>query len=72
MLGIDLNVIAHQLNIDPKHRFVKQKQKAFNSECYKVIKVEVDKLLKANFIKNIDYPTWLSKEVLVMKANGQW
>lgn len=29
-------------------------------------------LLKANFIRSIDYPTWLFNVVLVKKANGQW
>lgn len=53
VLGIDANVIAHLLNIDPKYRFVKQKCRAFNLEHYEAIKAEVDKLLKANFIKSI-------------------
>lgn len=70
--SIDSHVIAHQLNIDLKHRPVKQKWRAFNSERYEAIKVEVDKLLKAGFVRSMDYPTWLSNVVLVKKDNGQW
>lgn len=40
-------------------------------EYYKAIKVEVDKLLKANFIRSVDYLTWFSNVILVKKANGQ-
>lgn len=44
----------------------------FTSERYEGIKVEVDKLLKAGFIKSVDYPTCLSNVVLVKKANEWW
>lgn len=36
------------------------------------IKVKVDKLLKAGFIKEVDYLVWLSNMVLVKKTNKQW
>ncbi|XP_028074632.1 uncharacterized protein LOC114277009 [Camellia sinensis] len=36
------------------------------------IAAEVDKLLKAKFIKNVDYPRLLSNVVLVCKNNGKW
>lgn len=70
MLSINPNVIAYRLNIDLKHHPVKQKSRAFNSKRYKAIKVEVDKLLKANFIRRVDYPTYLSNIVLVKKLMG--
>lgn len=69
MQGIDSSMIAHWLNINLKHRYVKQKRRAFNSEHYEAIKVEVKKLLKVDFIQSMDYPTWLSNIVLVKKAN---
>lgn len=72
MSGIDPNIIAYQLNIDPKHCFVKQKCRAFNLKRYKAIKTKVDKLLKVDVIRSVDYPTWLFNIVLVKKANGQW
>ena len=33
---------------------------------------EVNKLLAANFIREIYYPEWLANVVMVKKANGNW
>jgi hypothetical protein len=33
---------------------------------------EVEKLLKAGFIREVDYPEWLANVVLVKKSNGKW
>lgn len=33
---------------------------------------EVDKLLAANFIKEVYYPEWLANDVMVKKANRKW
>ena len=41
-------------------------------ERRKAIKEEVDKLLKANFIREVRYSTWLTNIVMVEKANGKW
>jgi len=37
-----------------------------------VIGLETQKLLSAGHIKEIQYPEWLAKLVLVKKANGKW
>jgi hypothetical protein len=34
--------------------------------------VEVEKLLKAQFIEEVYYPDWLANVVLVKKSNGKW
>ena len=36
------------------------------------INTEVDKLLKAEFIKEADYPNWIANVILVKKSNGNW
>ena len=33
---------------------------------------EVNKLLAANFIREVHYPEWLANMVMVKKANGKW
>ena len=33
---------------------------------------EVNKLLAANFIREVHYPEWLANVVMVKKANGKW
>ena len=43
-----------------------------DTELYQALKVEVDKLLTNNFIKESFYPSWLTNSVLVKKPNGKW
>ncbi|KAL5542749.1 hypothetical protein UlMin_010459 [Ulmus minor] len=72
MPGIDPSVIVHRLNIDPNFKLVKQKRRTFNTERYMAINTEVDKLLKAKFVEEANYPDWIVNVVLVKKANGNW
>lgn len=57
MPDTDPGVIAHLLNVDLQYKPVRRKHKSFNPEHYEAIKAKVDKLLKADFIRNVDYPT---------------
>ncbi|KAL5537362.1 hypothetical protein UlMin_046141 [Ulmus minor] len=72
MPGIDPNIIVHRLNIDPNFKPIKQKRRTFNAERYMAINTEVDKLLKAGFIEEANYPDWIANVVLVKKVNGNW
>ncbi|XP_077232324.1 uncharacterized protein LOC143868694 [Tasmannia lanceolata] len=56
MPGIYPEVIVHKLNVDTSFKPVKQKKWNFTPERQAQIKEEVDKLLKANFIKESHYP----------------
>lgn len=38
----------------------------------KLVAEETKKLLDASFVKEIQYPNWLSNVVLVHKSNGKW
>ncbi|KAH9703019.1 BED-type domain-containing protein [Citrus sinensis] len=46
--------------------------RCFNQKRYEAINTEVEKLLKAGFIREAKYPEWISNVVLVKKANGKW
>ncbi|KAL0416465.1 UNVERIFIED_CONTAM: hypothetical protein Slati_3478400 [Sesamum latifolium] len=70
--GIDPGVITHHLNLDPTIRPVKQKKGHFRPEKDKIIQGEVNKLLTAGHIKEIQFPEWLSNVVLVPKPGGKW
>ena len=72
MSGIDPVVMCHQLNVNPRHKPVIQKRKAFNLERYESINCEVEKLLKAGFIREVTYPEWLVNVLLVKKSTGKW
>ncbi|KAK4383689.1 hypothetical protein Sango_2753800 [Sesamum angolense] len=70
--GIDPNLITHNLNIDPSVKPVKQKERHFESEKDKIIQVEVDKLIAAGHIEEIQFHEWLSNVVIVPKPGGKW
>ncbi|KAL0412116.1 UNVERIFIED_CONTAM: hypothetical protein Slati_3801300 [Sesamum latifolium] len=68
--GINPKVITHYLNIDPSIKPVKQKKRHFGPEKDKIIQAEVDKLMAAGHIEEIQFPEWLSNVVLVPKPGG--
>ena len=72
MSGINPTVMCHQLCVNPKHKPVVQKRRAFNSERYEAINVEVKKMLAAGLIREVSYLEWLANVVLVKKANIKW
>ena len=72
MGGIDPVVITHRLNISPSFKPVKQKRRSFALERQKAINEEVNKLLQAKAIREVEYPDWLANVVLVKKANDKW
>jgi ribonuclease HI len=72
MPGIDPSVIVHRLNVDPSYKPVKQKRRSFAPERNQAVAAEVEKLLQAGFVREVDYPEWLANVVLVKKANGKW
>jgi len=72
MPGVDPSIIEHRLNVDRNCRPVKQRRRSFAPERNQAIADEVQKLIKAGFIREVDYPEWLANVVLVKKANGKW
>ncbi|KAH9684964.1 Ribonuclease H [Citrus sinensis] len=72
MSGIDPEVACHKLAIKKGAQAVRQKKRCFNQERYDAINDEVEKLLKVGFIREVNYPEWISNVVLVKKANGKY
>ena len=72
MGGIDPTVITHRLNTSLSFKPVKQKRRSYAPERQKAINEEVDKLLQAGGIREVEYPKWLANIVLVKKANDKW
>ncbi|KAL0420377.1 UNVERIFIED_CONTAM: hypothetical protein Slati_3060600, partial [Sesamum latifolium] len=50
----------------------KQKKRYFGPEKDKIIQAEIDKLVAAGHVEEIQYPEWLSNVVLVPKPGGKW
>ncbi|XP_071909636.1 uncharacterized protein [Coffea arabica] len=72
VVGVPPELMTHQLNVNPQARPVRQKRRHFGPERSKAISDEVDKLLPAKMIHEIQYPTWLSNPVMVKKDTGGW
>ncbi|XP_050217421.1 uncharacterized protein LOC126668258 [Mercurialis annua] len=70
--GVDPKIISHKLNMDAKCKPVKQKKRTFSLEKQIAIRDEVEKLLKAGFIRKVDYPEWLANVVLIKKSNDSF
>jgi hypothetical protein len=72
MSGIPREVIEHKLGIDPAFKPIKQKERRYTPDRREVIRLEVNKLLEAGFIRPVDYPIWLANPILVEKPDGSW
>jgi ribonuclease HI len=70
--GVDPNYIKHRLNTDPHSKPVQQKARRSAPVHAEAVQKEVEKLLQAGAIREIQYPTWLSNTVVVKKKNGKW
>jgi hypothetical protein len=63
-LSIDCKLTRLQ---DPRSTsFVKYQKRV------EAVKVEVQRLLDAGFIKEVVYPQWLANVIMVRKKNGKW
>lgn len=60
MVGINMKIMSHMLNIDEKYPPKRQKLWPMNAERYEALREEVDKLIRNNFIRDVLYPEWVS------------
>lgn len=65
---IPRDLMVHQLNVDPRIKLVQQKKRHFDPELNQAIFGEVDKLLTAKMIREVQYSTWLANSVIVKKS----
>ncbi|XP_059627327.1 uncharacterized protein LOC132270140 [Cornus florida] len=72
MPRISPSVSCHSLNVDPNAKPMKQKQRRFVPERNRIIAEEINRLLEAGFIREVQYPAWLSNVVVVQKKNRKW
>ncbi|GFS40353.1 hypothetical protein Acr_00g0068050 [Actinidia rufa] len=70
--GIDPEVAMHKLFTKPEYSPVRQKRRKFAPERLKVIEDEVNKLIKANVVREAHYPDWLANVVVAPKKGGKW
>jgi len=70
--GVSVEIVAHELNVDPTFKPVKQKRRKLGRERAEAVKAEVEKLLRIGSITEAKYPNWLANPVVVKKKNGKW
>jgi hypothetical protein len=63
-------VNEHKLEIDQSIKPIMQKEKRYTPEKRRSIWQEVNHLLEARFIRQVDYLSWLANSVLVEKLDG--
>ncbi|KAG9454307.1 hypothetical protein H6P81_007211 [Aristolochia fimbriata] len=71
MPGLNPRVAVHKLAVHPSVRPIKQSQQRFRPELVPKIEKEVDKLIAANFIREVKYPSWIANIVPVKKKTSQ-
>jgi hypothetical protein len=72
LVRVSRTIIEHSMGIDPSVRPKKQRLRKMSDEKTEAAKAEVHRLLEANFIEPVAYPTWLSNVVMVQKKSGKW
>ena len=70
--GISRDVMEHTLKVEPNAKPVKQGQQPISEEREKAAQAEVQKLLDAGVIHEVQYPEWLANVVMVPKKIGKW
>ncbi|KAL2250108.1 UNVERIFIED_CONTAM: Retrovirus-related Pol polyprotein from transposon 17.6 [Sesamum indicum] len=60
--GIDPEVIVHRLNVGPMARPVQQRKRTFGSDKNEAIRQEVEKLLKAGYVSEVQFEQGLPKD----------
>jgi hypothetical protein len=70
LTGVHRSVIEHALNTDPKVKPKLQRQRPMSDDRVKSAEAEVQKLLDARIIREVQYPVWVDNVVMVVKKNG--
>lgn len=72
MPNISPIVMTHKLNVYPDAKPINQKKTMFRAEKREATRSEVEKLIKARFIRKVTYPEWLTNSILANKSNGKY
>ena len=62
---------SHKLNVIPSAKPMRLKMRRFHLDHHQIIQIEVDNLLRAGFIKEVNYPKWLANVVVVLKKGSK-
>ena len=71
MPGLNPSISLHHLAVKKDVCPIKQAERRFQSELIPQIETKVNKLIKAGFIREVQYPEWITNIVSIKKKNGQ-
>ena len=66
------NTCTHRIYMEENVRPIRQPQRRMNPMLKEIVKDELQKLLKVDFIYPISDSQWVSPLVVVPKKNGKW
>jgi hypothetical protein len=69
LTGVSRNIIEHKLQVKLSVKPRKQKLRKISDEKVEAAKVEVQRFLNADFIRDVQYPNRLANVVMVKKQN---
>ena len=69
--GLDKGLVEHRFPIRPEFHPFQQPPRRLSKEVELNVKEEIEKLVKAKFIRSTRYIRWLANIVPVMKKNGK-
>ena len=69
--GIPREVVKHRISLISCARPIRQKEREMNLQLQLLVRAELERLLKAVFIKPVEITDWVSSMVLVKKKNGK-
>ena len=72
MPGLDRSIIEHRLPLKKGFRPFQQRARQMKAEILAEVKKEIEKMLKAGFIRPCRYAEWISSIVPVEKKDGRW
>jgi len=72
MHGIHTDTCTHHIYTDSTIKPVRQPQRRMNPMFWDIVREELQKLLRVNFIYPISNSQWVSPLVIVPKKNGKW
>ncbi|XP_071738763.1 uncharacterized protein [Rutidosis leptorrhynchoides] len=72
MTGVTREIAQHHLRASTNLTPIKQKKRPMAPERSEWLRRVVDKLVKANIFRKVNYQTWVANPVLVAKSDGTW
>lgn len=66
--GVPLNIAEHKLKAYPSGEPVRQKKRRMAPKRSKAVREKIEKLIKADILKEVRYQTWITNPVMVTKS----